>query len=284
MGVGIDRFLLNRHKGVIHNKLLAMWVWLDDFRIPEFHKFMAESAVRAYRRVMGTKALSWRPWVIALEASVLLTLLAIFVGGHVALSDPNIAAAVRVPGPPGGINLAWWLLAFVGVNFIFDVVTVIVTVLILRKIARTNVLAGVLLITVDLGLAFLFAILCLRTLGVCESVMLGRGLAGGPSISDSYEVVVNTLSLSAGLGSEYLYGIGLYALTTFIPTGLYLLFLLLLIPARASLYLGKRAVMYFCEKGTEPDDPKDMIVFTLLGTFFSLVGLLLKGLHFLLAD
>jgi hypothetical protein len=69
----------------------------------------------------------------------------------------------------------------------------------------------------------------------------------------------------------------LYAGTTFIPTLIYLTILATLIISKAILGIGIRVTKFLLERATEVDTSKDLAVYTLTGSLFSVIVLLLTA-------
>jgi len=120
------------------------------------------------------------------------------------------------------------------------------------------------LIAIDIILALFFAIACFGFQGLLETSFIIRTLIDAPIYLFEWL-----------LGREDSIVPVLYAGTTFIPTFIYLTILATLILSKAILGIGIRITKYMIETATEVKESKDLAVFTLTGSLFSVIVLLL---------
>jgi hypothetical protein len=154
------------------------------------------------------------------------------------------------------------------VNLVFDTATGLVTVKILSVIHRSTPGKSIALIFIDFTLALLFAISCLAF----ASALLGVSLEMFVLVPlELYSFLFNPVESSLVLSGF------LYCGTTFIPTLIYLTILATLIISKAVLGIGIRVTKFLLERATEVEKSKDLAVFTLTGSLFSVIVLLLTA-------
>jgi hypothetical protein len=177
---------------------------------------------------------------------------------------------------------AWAWAVCLLINLVFDTATGLVTVKVLSVIHRSTPCKAIALIVIDIILAFLFAISCFTF-----AMFFIKDLNTEVFVEVPTRVYRNITNLVFGepevliiddieLFSIRLWGI-LFAGTTLIPTFIYLTLLATLIISKAILGIGIRVTKYFLERATEVDKSKDLAVFTITGSLFSVIVLLLTA-------
>lgn len=285
--IAADRFLLNRQKSRLHDLLFTFWLRLDDAKIRNFHHAIAS---RTYAILRGLT----RPWgkpLLGLFAiaslSVTVTMAALTVGA--VLDSDSVFALYDFS------KVSWQSAAQFGylfaVNFLFDGLTLFLTMFFLRRIARRGwPLSSLLILGDGLSAAFLAAL--------CAFCIIIWTLWGYGDIWGSGDIVNITgeglpflkyarltfleavdLVLPSQLWSyaTFDYTVIAYSYTTFFPTVLYLTALLVVVICKPILKVGKAFALFFVEKAVEVDDPKELMAFTLTGTLISTVALLLTA-------
>ena len=274
-GALIDRMLLNRHKPRVQQLLVEWWDWLDRFSVPDLPKKAAGNFLKFVRIISGRKLLSIRGITFAAFISLSLTTIAMFGGraldvglyqgwsNFVSMFLPNTPVVVSAYFP----------------NLLFDLLTISVTVLIVKKIHRLGVFRSTAWILLDISLAGIFAIACVNvSLGMIDVI----GLKQSP------EIMINFNAWYAGMlaliwpghlsADVSLITHALYSATTFIPTVGFLLLLIFLTLAKSIARIGIIASQYLFEKASEGEADK-VIAFTMLRSLFAFVGLLAKTVH-----
>ena len=133
-------------------------------------------------------------------------------------------------------------------------------------IRRSTPGKAIALIVIDITLALFFAISCLAIAFFLSDYDFSNFMDYFLDI-----LLDRTTSMSINL-TGFLYG-G----TTFIPTLIYLTILATLIISKAILGIGIRVTKFLLERATEVEKSKDLAVFTLTGSLFSVIVLLLTA-------
>ena len=263
LGVIVDRLMLRRHKGRLHDALLQYWVNLDELSLTDIWRVFAAYTIRFFCRVFGKKFLSFRFIITLMLVSFCLTFCAIALG--ILLTGRGLSYLIEERG--------WLVVLFV--NLVFDTLTGLVTVKVLSVIHRSTPGKAIALIVIDIILAFLFASLCLTSM----HILFPRYISLFKIFSD------NIIHISEGLLGSKIWPTStaydldlmefLYACTTFIPTLIYLTILATLIISKVILGIGIRVTKFLLERATDVDTSKDLAVFTLTGSLFSVIVLLL---------
>ncbi len=149
-----DRFVLNRHKARLYYFLLSIWVRLDDARIRDFHHVLARRTLQVIGRVARPRGRELLGSAVITGTSFLLTFSAIALG---MVADEKVWVLWTL-GFEG--REVWRWPAVLGINLGFDFATVLVTVLILRKVARSGWFRSTFLILTDIITAAALAVAC----------------------------------------------------------------------------------------------------------------------------
>ena len=75
LGKAFDLYLLKAHKEQLRSRLQSWWLWLDDQKIPNFPKIVANGTIKKVEALLGTKnqLISARFLFISIILSILLT-------------------------------------------------------------------------------------------------------------------------------------------------------------------------------------------------------------------
>jgi hypothetical protein len=257
LGVIIDRLMLNRHKGRIHDALLRYWVHLDELSFPDIWRVFAAYAIRFFTRIFGKRIRSFRCIITIILVSFCLTFCAILLG--ILIEIQTIGGIVKFLG-------LWGLIGLFFINLIFDTATGLVTAKVLSVIHHSTPAKAIALIVLDIILAYIFAIACATP----------PHLYFDMTLTDTVSfLAIGIIEHLVTFSSEIQSIIFFYCGTTFIPTFIYLTILATLIISKAILGIGIRFTKYFLERATEVEKSKDLAVFTLTGSFFSVIVILL---------
>lgn len=259
IGVALDKLLLHKTKTKIHVWLLEKWYQLDQLKTDDIGRALAENIVFRGGR-LNARFSVFSKWLIAFIFSSSLTYVALEVGrmfgGHDVIG--NASAEQKL------IIIAMFIL-----NFICDAATLFITYKILKAFIRYSLIKALPFMVLDIAIAFSLSMSC---------IALVTFLAGEDGFIESY---VEAYSLWIGLllekDVEYLSGF-LYSSTTFIPTVLLLSLLYSMAVAKFIISVSKRGYMYFIERVTEVESDKDLAVFTLTGSVFSILAVTIKGI------
>ena len=282
-------FILHRsHKVDLHLRLTGWWLQVFGLEIVDFPRVVAERTLGLKTKVLGQFLWSCRSLAVAVPLSIVLTLAALVGGLRIANPAASYAEVANKFVALFGAHLP---VLFVS-NLVFDLATVAITIIILERVAaESRALRGSALLLADAVLAFVLAVGCIvgvallgEAVGLFVPQIAERNPLVFPSLSrdligEASAAVVNTTNAVLALGARGarfdLYG--LYAVTTFLPTVVYLALMLVLIFAKATLTLGQRAALYSMESVTQvdpakPGAAKDFKPFTLLGILATLIA------------
>jgi len=160
LGAIVDRLLLRRHKGRLHDALLRYWVHLDELSLPDIWRVFADYAISFFKRIFGTRIRSFRFIITLTLVSFCLTFCALTLGRFLEYgSEPALATHTLVG--------SYWIGLFF-INLVFDTLTALVTVKVLSVIYRSTVGKAITLIVLDVILALFFAIACLTSGIACQ--------------------------------------------------------------------------------------------------------------------
>lgn len=273
-GVLADRILLDRQKGQLQLILTRWWCRLDETRIPNLPSLVSGWFLRLVTKIGGRDRYTTRGFLIAGIVSVLLTSAALLFG-NLPGYDWQFAAnqfVYRFSNMPKLVSLYL-------PNLFFDIVTISITVAIVRKIHRHGPFNAFGWIAIDITFAGLLAISCAAAaVGAIDILVLKQ----------PPEVVVNFIAWWGGMlalccplnpNSSPAYAIdALYSMTTFIPTVLFMGFLVICGVAKVAARAGRVVSLHVLEKSTE-GEPENLLVFGILGGFVGVLGLFAKAIH-----
>lgn len=291
VGATVDRLLRSQDKGKLHDALLRYWLSLETLQIPDLPRAYATGTLNLFRVVLGKRLMSIRAIATIVAMSFLLTMSA-FVAGACLTKYGTIGLA-------GFFSLFWgysldliighperWWPLFAA-NLPPDFLTCLITVVILRRIRRTTPIRGVLLAVLDVGAAWLLALTCLVFLFCVVFFSFGVDLVAlqrhlGNLLPLAFRVLLSPWHGSAFTTHETTLDptclLAIYAYTTFIPTLICMCVLVTLIISRAVLVASRRVGMFYLETATEVTEPRELRIFTLTGSVFSAVGVVLTAI------
>lgn len=154
-GVAFDKFLLNKQKNKLHTLMVAWWDRLDNTQIPDLHKLMASFTISGFQKVFGFQLFSFRSIALAVLFSFFLTSGAAIVGQIIDGSMKELSYYFENKLVP--------LMHFYTyvVNFLFDALTIMITLKVLSIIRSKGRLISTALILLDVILALILSIGCL---------------------------------------------------------------------------------------------------------------------------
>lgn len=275
-GVGAltDRLMLNRQKGALQLALIGWWNRLDDTRFIDIPRLVAGWFLRIVRKTAGSEGLSFRGIAIATTGSIVLTSASLISGNWLGY-DLAFAIGQFVTLVPNVSKV----LSVYPANLVFDLATIIVTIAIVRKIHRLGALRAVGWMLLDIVVAGCLAIVCVTVaIGAIDIFVLGQ----------APELTVNFIAWWSGMlalfnpihpNAEAAYTVdAMYSMTTFIPTTIFIIFLLLSGFAKPIARTGRMISKYILETATE-GEPENLFAFTMLGSLCGVIGLFAKTVH-----
>ena len=279
IGSAADKIMHDREKNRIHDFLLRVWNRVDDTAVPCLPQLMAKCTLAATRFVFGPRLWSPRAVGLGIALSFTLSSLAMAVGLTDNIMPPTLLeirlSDVVRRGLPEllrilDIQIASMLLT----NLLFDVLTCLVTLHILRTVERARPHIVIIVVVLDCFLAFVFAIGC-----VCvPSLLLLGHVARLEEIQHLAGIYVKLLTLHPLSGDGYFAVVILYGATTLIPTLAYTVLLIGLTIAKPVISAVRWAAMYILEASV---DAKSGTVFTVLGCLFTMFAAIAKAIHML---
>lgn len=274
LGKALDLYLLKRQKSKLHIWLEKKWFWLDEQKIPDLFSIVARRTINVFQWVFGKKLFSWRVITLSVIISIFLTSLALFLGSYLDNNSDFEIRSVLISLLSGRRSM----ILLYGVNYVFDLLTLLITFRLLLYIAEKRNFSRILLIGLDSFLALILAIFVVPLYLVFDS--------SGLKMSISNRIVRWFEYMYAGFTPVYIMGnftytSVCYSATSFIPTFIYLSFLFLLFLSKYVLVFFKWISSGFLLRAIE-EDPEKLQVFTLTGTLFGLFGAFLKVIfHFM---
>lgn len=274
VGALTDRLILNRQKSALQLVLIQSWNRLDDTRIPDIPRLVAGWFLRIVRKAAGSEGLSFRGITIATTGSVAMTSASIIVGAWLSYDLESAIAQL-------GMLLADVpkLLSLYPANLVFDLATIIVTIAIVRKIYRLGAFRALGWMLLDIVIAGCLAIMCVTVaIGAIDILVLGQ----------APELTRNFITWWKGMlalfnpihpNAETTFIVeALYSMTTFLPTTIFVIFLLLSGFAKPIARAGRMFSKHILEIATE-GEPENLLVFTMLGSLCGVVSLFAKTIH-----
>ena len=129
VGFALDKLLLQRQRDQISGKLTEWWLKIEELRFPEVGNVMATYYLSVQRYLQGSRLLSVRFLLTTIIASITITTLSILFGDYVFFG--NIEQTIEY--------LPTYQLHFLyPINFCFDALTIVVTVLAMRAILANS--------------------------------------------------------------------------------------------------------------------------------------------------
>lgn len=288
IGFAIDKWLLKRHKKKLHSRLTDWWVHLDDTKLPDLPAWMASATLRSVRPVLRSKA---RFIAATSTISVLLTLNALVLGPVIAGYASSYLDELRKGTWLFDVEV---LRMFLPINLLCDTLTLLVTIKVLRVVARGRPIHSGAAIILDLFLAVGFAWACgaisaafLEYSGMYYDVFLKDGWFLAPLnvlVAGTFEMMNHTAQtvdlLLSGSASDDAVAFVLFSTTTLLPTLAYLFVLLIMLLGKLLLGIFKRTLAYALERAAD-DEPEKLQVVCLTATLLSLLAIFAKTIaHF----
>ncbi len=265
IGIVIDRLLLNRTKGTLHQNLLKYWIRLDESNIPDLVTIMARVGISAIQFVFRPNSSLLFKTVISFTLSGMITLLAILIGEILSSSYQPFSNLTYQP---------FIVFQLIAINFPFDLLTVVITYHLLIKISEERAVNQAYLIFLDIIAASVCAILC----GIFALLWFDSKYTFFEMLRRLFSYILILLEPAGTTGSDSAI-IGAYVSTTLIPTMSYMILLFFLILTKPIIIFGKKYAAYFIERVTEVKDHRELIVFTLLGCHFSAIVVIVSALN-----
>ncbi len=276
-GALLDRLLLNRQKGTLQLALTDWWIRLADASIPDLPILLAMQITRRFKQFSRGRSGRLRVVAATLIFSATLTTSAFYFGGVIeqgwAAANLELTLLLR---PARSIPVY-------ATNLIFDTATVLITILIIGRIAHLGILRAIGWILADVALAGLLAFLCITVVTAAFDIFLFRQTPEWlVNLRAWWHAVLVIIDPSNPNAAPHLMTYAFYSLTTFAPTVIFIAVLLILGLAKPVVTIGRGASMHLLEKATE-GEPENLLIFTMLGSLFGVIGLFAKMLHHFIA-
>ena len=138
-------------------KLTEWWLRLDNSKIQEIPKLMAEWVLRLGKRIFRWPLLSWQSLVLLLVASWILTTASATLGNVID------AATKRLPTYNNFVDALPFYWVYI-TNLPFDIITIMVTAWILRFVLRSSVVKSMAAVLFDILIAALLVWICMASI------------------------------------------------------------------------------------------------------------------------
>lgn len=268
-----DRLLLNTHKSTLQLALIRWWYDLEQTEVPDIARVVAGWFLEGIKFLLGTKnnavkGILWTALVsLSLTSAAILSGRMIVFGWETGISDfftlflsnEKIVISAYLP------------------NLIFDLITIAITVAVVRKIHVVGVIRAVGWISIDILVAGVLAIICVTS---CVAMIDILYLEQFPEFKTNFWSwwggVLHIFNPSHPDSSRITVSNALYSFTTFIPTFIFLLLLVSFNFLKLASHAGIKLSKYVLETATEGDSEK-LLVFTMFGGMFAVLGLLIKA-------
>jgi len=265
IGIMVDKYVLYRKEKIaIYDSLIKFWCYIDDCPVDYIYKTPIKNAVNFLNKVFIGGFFSLRSIIKTLSASIILTTLAIIIGKsyNQSLDSVNSLSSNK-------ISLLIWMLSL---NYFFDLITIIATFYILNCLLRIKSRYHLPLIAADVSIAIALSYLAAVSFKISN---LLSGFNDFSSDNSMAAILTFPLWLLKNYDtidcSKYL----LASLTTFIPTTIYLSFILLLYLMKFFIkFLNRPVYSLLDNKNNEPDE---IAFFTMIGFVIGSIGLLING-------
>lgn len=268
IGPGIDLLTLNRHKSMLHKYFLNAWNTLDDAEIPDLGRSLAIRTSAILSLLIGNRSLpglAFSAFLIVLFNAVIIFISYFIFFKDNPYSDTRQAFIL--------LYVFWPILL---INFPFDYFSILITRWSLQKITSSNIILALFYIVFDLFFAAFFAVLC-----ASSYVFLGIGPEFFENPLEGLNLIYRVIGVTIGTipfevrSDDFEYAIGILALTTFLPTVLFLLAIAIAITVKSIVEIIQRIFIYLFEKFTE-NDSGSIGIFSKLGVSIILMILTIK--------
>ena len=290
LGKALDLYLLKKHKGKLHARLERSWFWLDEKKIPDFPSIVAQWSINAIHWIFGKRLFSWRVLFLSLTPSIILTAIALFLGSYLQMVIEGLLFHYQI------INIGETLV-LMSINYLFDLLTCIITFRILHTLTKQHSFTFRLgTILFDGSLALICAIMVFPSFMIMTT-LLNQFKPTANIVGINFNVHKETLLWLSDIINCMPYSIEtfrncfdpsrtsivvfVYSATTLIPTLLYLSFILFMIISKYTLIFTKWITGGFLLRAVD-DEPHKLQVFTLTGTFLGVLAGLAKLVQFFL--
>jgi len=270
----IDKVLHRRAKQRIQNRLCDWWIKLEDTPVPEVHQIVADRTLRFIKRLLGGTWTSDRALLTGVAISLLLTLLAVVGGVKIAdwLFD-FIRGSGNRPKEVSSATMEWlrtfstlkyisqrplWFAQLCGVNFLFDGICIVVTILFLRQIRGASVFQAAVFVLMDAAVAVLCSLgSAIFAIWYSFQELMPIGAPG----TDKFDVVFKWAPrLTVALP---------FALTTLVPIACYLTAVFFMLVGKPVLAALRRLGLHALERIAD-DEPAKCTPFTVCGLVLSI--------------
>jgi len=285
-GIALDRLLLLRQKTLLANWATRWWDYIDDLPIRDVSRDLISVFLGTVYWARGPNWVSKRFIVTSLIFSITLTSVAIVIGEYIYLKDWNQAVFERF--------LVWRTLILFAVNYVLDMSTILLTVLILRIALSAHWIFRLSLLILDVVLAICLSFLCY---GIADAMFspVSPGMFSGTwegfgSNLATYLKHFDYLGIIDWSVIDWTFGdilvlnwthegfhsgnleTFLYSSTTLIPSAGYALLLIAILFSLAALHIARFLPLQLLALSVETDKS----VFYCTGTLFGLVAIVGK--------
>lgn len=166
LGIAVDQLLLHKYKKSLHDSMTAWWAMLDDAKIPDIPRIMANWLLIAIEKILQWQTGSCKSILFCVLLSCILTSTFAIIGVFL---EVGTHYETPIPLPIFSVYL---------VNFPFDVITIFVTFIVLKVIISKGQLIGAMFIAIDIFVAFILALLCYSTIAITDQISFEYNFPG----------------------------------------------------------------------------------------------------------
>lgn len=265
IGTSVDKLLLKRQKIAIQEILIKYWNRIDEIKISDLTPTMVQLYTFFIDKIFGKTYLKRIVVSVIVSLSITVPILYFF-----SYYDYSIISPV------------FWTEKFnrvaIPVNYLYDVLTVLTTIFLVKKMINASVIKKMFLLFTDLFMAYIFAVLCTTT---CAYIIQGQNkfLQYFESLFMNY---IYLLKSGNRWENSILSDLGVaYCSTTFIPTFVYIIIFISILISKPILSFFKRISLHLLELSTE-DTNKSVFLYT--GTLLGILQLVLKTFYSLVVE
>jgi len=284
--LALDRLTLNKEKKGLYLWFLNFWIKIDSIKIPDLPNYSSKSTLKILNILIGKKIVSIRFLLSSIFLSSIITTLSIVIGiyftqGLKYVFDGTLFYIKMSP------------LSIYSINYIFDITTLLLSIICLRKIIRSKSLKAIFWSLTFIFQALFLSIACFVALyfawyGDIKNFSLNDIFFSLKIAKSSIEYALSSVFLfkNTGFGTHHTQW-GLYACSTFIPILIYWSIFIFSFIAKNTLFLVKQFLIRLLSRILEndpenKDDKQYFFPFTTLGvvvSVFSAIITLLKVLN-----
>jgi hypothetical protein len=262
--------MLRRERVGLYAAMETWWIQLSDMEVPHLHRMMAEKSLVLANALLGGKLFSIRSFLTVSILSVSLTIISLFLGywvGIIREYEIPIAFSINIISDwfsdlTSSIDsLMVFLVYFPLINLALDGLTVLITILLLRKVRRAGGFKAIAYVLIDVLASIIIGLMCFNA-GAQLYELTGESLG-----------VLGQIDRTTTIGRGF--AVIFFSVTTAIPTVIYMSVMLLLVLCKLVLSISKGLTSAFLERAVDEGVIK-FAPFTLFGISCGVLASLIR--------